>query len=390
MKKKVGILCSCFVMMSYLGMSPIIADVHHEFPDIDVSAVQMLITLPSLMALVFSLVAGRLAARIYKKTLILAAMGAYLVGGLVPLVFNGSLWILLACSAVMGIGTGIMITTTSAIICDYYEGRERSRMMGLQAAFISGGGMIFTLLGGALASFGWRQSYLAFLLMIPCLIVAVRCLPKGILETAPAKKTRGGIPGYVWFMSLIGFLFYVFQNIYNTNIALYMEETGLGSAQTASIATSLNTFGGILAGVLLGQVMTVMKKHTITVAVITSGVGLLLAFAGTSLPLIIFGGFLVGFGFSSFTPAGTCLVSENVAAQQRSMAIAVFSASTNVGAALSPVIVNAMTEVIAPGAGVEIKFIVGAVVLGIVACLAAAKIFMEKSTQDCLSMQGQR
>ena len=55
-------------------------------------------------------------------------------------------------------------------------------MMGLQAASISGGAMIFSLLGGQFSKLGWSRAYLAFLLLIPCMIIVAKCMPKGLLE----------------------------------------------------------------------------------------------------------------------------------------------------------------------------------------------------------------
>ena len=89
MKQKLGILLSSFVIMSYLGISPVLADIASAFPAVSVTRVQMLITLPSLMTLVLSLVAGHLTRYIYKRHLILFALGCYLVGGLLPLGYHG-------------------------------------------------------------------------------------------------------------------------------------------------------------------------------------------------------------------------------------------------------------------------------------------------------------
>lgn len=60
--------------MSYLAVSPVIADIAEEFSNVDVATVQMVITLPSLVCLVTSLLAGVLVRRFYKRTIILASI----------------------------------------------------------------------------------------------------------------------------------------------------------------------------------------------------------------------------------------------------------------------------------------------------------------------------
>lgn len=372
MKHKIGILCSCFIMMSYLAVSPVIADIAEEFGNVDVATVQMVITLPSLVCLVTSLLAGVLARRFYKRTIILASMVCYVLGGLCPLLASGSVWPLLICSAVLGLGTGGMVTATAAIICDCYEGAERSRMMGLQAAMIGAGGMIFTLLGGGLSRFGWRAAYGAFFLLIPCLVLALLCLPKGTLDIQEQSHGRLRIPGYVWMMSVLGFLFYALQNTFNTNISLYMTETGLGTAQTAGLATSLNTFAGLVAGCLLAQIMKRLKQRTVPTAFLLAAIGLFLTWQGGNLVIILIGGAMIGFGFSTYTPAGSCLVSECVDEAERSICLALLSASNNLGAALSPVIVNAISGWFGPS--VRIKFLVAAVSLMTVAIVSEVSL----------------
>lgn len=370
MKHKIGILCSCFVMMSYLAVSPVIADMAAEFSDVSISTIQIVITLPSLVCLATSLLAGALARRLYKRTIILASMGCYVVGGLCPLLLNGSVVPLLVCSAVMGLGLGGMVTATAAIICDCYEGAQRSRMMGLQAAMIGAGGMIFTLLGGWLARFGWRAAYGAFLLLIPCLIITAACLPRGTLDVQEHAGSGLHIPRYVWMMSLLGFLFYTFQNTFNTNISLYMVETGLGTAQTAGLATSLNTFAGLLAGCLLSRIMARIRQFTVPTAFFLAIVGLLFAWLGGGITIILVGGALIGFGFSLYTPAGSCLVSEQVEDTGRSMSLALLSACNNLGAALSPMIVNTLSGWFGPS--VRVKFLTSAAALLIITIAAGA------------------
>ena len=383
MKQKIGILCSCAIIMSYLAISPVIADIARAFPQASVSAVQMIITIPSLMSLVFSLLAGRLARKIHKKTLILISLSTYVIGGLLPVIFHQSLAFLLICSGIIGIGNGGMLTLSAAIICDYYTGQERNRMMGLQAAAISGGAMIFSMLGGWLSKTHWSSAYLAFLLLIPCMVITALFMPRGVLETdvrpagAAATARRRGISGYVWFFSTIGFFYYICQNTYNTNVSLYIEEAQLGTAQTTSIATSVYTFAGILAGLLLKRLMHVTQKYALIFAMVISALGLLLAYIGPALPLIVLGGFLCGYGFSTFTPAGNCLVSDHSGPGQRAMSIAIFSTFTNVGSSLSPVIVNAVTGAMGM-TSVRSRLIVTAIGLAAVTAVAAARTVTAK------------
>ncbi len=355
-------------MMSYLAISPVMAEIAEEFSDVDISTVQMILTLPSLVCLTTSLLAGVLARRIYKRTIILLSAGCYMAGGLCPLLVNSSIVPLLICSAVMGLGIGGMVTSSAALICDCYEGRERSQMMGFQSAVIGLGGTAFTLLGGWLSRFGWRAAYGAFFLLIPCFFIVLLYLPKGALDTPEESAGERRIPGYVWGMALIGFLFFVLQHTFNTNISFYMAETGLGTARTASLATSLYTFAGLLAGCLLPLLMKRLKQYTVPLSFLLGAAGLLLAWLGGSLAVILLGAVFIGFGFAMFTPASSCLVAEHVDGAGYSACLALTSACNNLGGALSPVIVNPLSGWFGPS--VRMKFLTAAAALLIVTAAA--------------------
>lgn len=379
MKNKLGILSACFVMMSYLLLSPVLSEIAASFPETDISVIQMLITLPTLITLLSSLIAGRLVVKFYKKTLVLWGMSTYLTGGLLPLIYHGNIWFLLVCSGIIGLGTGTLVTLTASLICDYFTGKERDQMMGLQAALISGGGMVFTLIGGWISQFGWEKTYLTYLLVIPFFVLVILFLPKGILEVSPADKKDGRLPVFVWYLSLIGFLFYVCQNTFNTNVSLLMAQEQIGSTQTAGFATSFYTFGGLLSGILLGQLMSILRNYSVPASILSSCIGLFLTFIGQSAPVILIGGFLVGFGFSMFTPAGTLLVAEHVPESQRSFSIAVFSSCSNIGSALSPVIINACALTV--GTTFRSKFAFAAAALLVITALTILQIFAGKRRQ---------
>lgn len=375
MKQKLGILLPCFVIMSYLGLSPVLADIAAAFPAVGVTRVQMLITLPSLMTLALSLVAGRLTRYIYKRHLILFALGCYLAGGLLPLLYHGSVGFLLLCSGILGVGCGILVPITASIICDYYEGDERNQMMGLQGAAIAVGGMVFTLAGGtAASSLGWQKAYLIYLLLVPCSIAIFCLLPKGKLEGQEAGGKQSGLFGRIWFLCGIGCLYYICQNIFNTNIAMYMKEQGIGAAQEASLATAVYNFAGIFGGLLLGKIMKICQKYVVPLAFGLTAVGMLLTFIGRALPLALLGGLFVGFSFSVVTAAGNCLVSDRTAASQRSMGLACLSASNNIGNTLSPVVVNAAAGLLGPA--IQVKFLLAAVVLVLLAVVTVIRFLM--------------
>lgn len=65
-----------------------------------------------------------------------------MLGGLAGTVCSASLTALLVCSAVIGLGVGINLTLSYAIICDYCTGDERGVLMGWNTAFVCISGVL--------------------------------------------------------------------------------------------------------------------------------------------------------------------------------------------------------------------------------------------------------
>ena len=104
----------------YLGnfVSPVISLISAEYPEISVTAIKMLTTIPSLMMVVMSLVGGSLTSRFPIKKIVLFASAFSLVGGLLPVVLNGFA-VLIASRVIFGVGHGLIFPLASAIINSY-------------------------------------------------------------------------------------------------------------------------------------------------------------------------------------------------------------------------------------------------------------------------------
>lgn len=370
-KIKIGILAACTCSLCYMAFSPIIASMAAAFPDTDISLVQMVMTLPSFMFIVFSPLAGKLAQRIRKKSLVTASLLMYLFGGLFPFFFHSNIWLVLTGSVVIGCGSGLLMPVINAIICDCFEEGERAQLMGLNATFVAIGAMLFIFVGGQLVSvFGaWYYCFLSFLLLVPVLAVALLCLPGG----GPSQGQEAGGSGfemnpYVAFVFAIGFIYFVLQNAFNTNSSLYISEAAIGGAEAASMTTMCNTLGGILGGAVFGLLVKKAKDQAQTVALALAGAGFLLAFSVRSLVPVLAGGVMVGAAFAFYNAVGTYLLSKYLKPENNAFTVSVYMAVINVGAALSPVVVNAVSGL--AGQGTAQRYLVCG--LAILACGAVS------------------
>ncbi|MGE5287261.1 MAG: MFS transporter [Micromonosporaceae bacterium] len=119
------------------------------------------------------LVAGSLADRVGRKRTFLAGLVAFAVGSAWA-AFSGSVNMLIAARASMGIGAALMMPSTLAIITDMFRAaRERQRAIGIWAGTTGVGIALGPIVGGLLLVHFWWGS--VFLINVPIAAAGLAC-----------------------------------------------------------------------------------------------------------------------------------------------------------------------------------------------------------------------
>lgn len=369
----VGLLVMSLTMACNSALSPILAEVGKFFPDAGDSAIQIVLTLINLTTLPAMILEPLLEPIITKRNIAVIGTALMLIGGLMPQFLNSQLWMLYAASVVIGVGLSFVVVTSSSLISDYFTGLEKSRVMGFQSIFVSIGGTLIAKGSGLLTAMaGWKRGYLVFLIALPIIIIILLTVPKGETTPRAAKGEKSGISASMVYFGVLCLITGIFVATFNTNIAMYLDRKGIGDANTAGTVASIMQVIGIVGGLVLGNTVKIFKRFTIGAAILMMAVGTAMVGFSTSLPLICVGAAVVGFGFAIRNPGAVTFAANMVPAAKASMAIAIVSASYNVGNFISAYIVNAMAKIM--GDDIANRFIVSAialVVIGLVACVKA-------------------
>lgn len=343
-KIKLAILSISALLMISMTASAILGDIWLHFPDAPESLIQMVLTLPALLGLIFAFAAGPASMRISKKSLVIFSLSSGLIGGLIALILGPlGLGFLLFASILIGVAQGFNATLSMALITDYFRGAERSSMMGLQSAFLNGGSMVFLFTSGLLANFKWNHAYLVYLAFLPILFIVIKNLPHDL----PVKQSQSEnldhskkLNASVYLMALFIFLFGSFFFVFQTNIALLVVSKGYGDATLSGMINTALAASGMVTGICYGKIKAVLKIRTIPFGIAAVGGGMGLIYLVGSLPSLFVSAILIGFGISLVMPTGIYIAANVVDNRLQPTAIAVVTAAVNLGMFVSPLLFN--------------------------------------------------
>ena len=368
-----GLLVMSMTMACNSPLAPILAEVGKFFPNSSDAAIQIVLTIINLITLPMMIIEPFFEKYITKRDIAIIGTALMLAGALLPQVLNTQLWMLYLASAVIGAGLSFVVVTSSSLISDYFTGIEKSRIMGFQSIFVSIGGTIIAKGSGLLTAMGgWKIGYLVFLITVPIILIIFFTVPRGEVIVATEKAEKGGVSGSMIYFGALCLITGIFVATFNTNIAMYIDAKGIGDANTAGTVAGIMQIVGIIGGLLLGTVVKTFKRFTIGASILVMAVGTACVGLSTNFYVICLGAVLVGIGFAIRNPGAVTFGANMVPAAQASLAIAIISATYNVGNFLSAFIVNPVANAISTD--ISSRFIVSAIglaIIGVVACVKA-------------------
>lgn len=217
--------------------------------------VPMILTVPALCVAVFSPIAGVLGDAFGRRRLLIVALAAYAVLGVLP-VFLSDFSAILASRVGVGITEAMIMVLTTTLIGDYFTGEQRDKWLAAQTAFASLSALVFFNVGGLLGQFGWRTPFWVYgsALLMLALVLAFTWEPRRS-DRAQAEQPPGSTSwaGFPWARMAVIIAMSVFGSVlfYTVQIQAPNALTVLGwtdPAQTgfwtsvASIGVPLGTF----------------------------------------------------------------------------------------------------------------------------------------------------
>ena len=373
----ITIVCICFLQGLQFGPSPVLAQIQEHYPQIPTSLVQMLITAPSLVGMVFALVCGVLVTKISKKRLLLAAAAVAFITGMVPLLAD-NFWLLIGMRTLYGYSLGLATALNTAVVAEWFTGDERVVAMGVQSASVGAGIAVVTAGAGRLGAIDFTNSYFINIIGAISFILILICLPD-TGASKPEGDNQVRLNSRVFQVAFLGFLEFLFLISYTTNIAMHLQGDLAGNSSAAGNLTSLFSIAQIIIGLLLGFLTKITKKLTLSMAMLSFAAGalLLVLFPGNFV-LLGLGSLLCGFSQGAFVPTAMVEVSNAVPPVAAAMASGVLTCATCIGQVISPLFLNTVAGAVLGSATTTHVFMIDVVGMLVSAVLAAVIMLRQR------------
>lgn len=335
------LLATILPIMGVVSLAPVMPRLLQAFADTPNVAilVPVALTAPGLCIALLSPLAGVIADRAGRRMFLLAGLALYAVCGLAPL-FLQTLPQILASRVGLGVAEAIIMTTTTTLMGDYFEGEERKTWVAIQAALGSLAASALFMAGGALGQLGWRGPFALYALAIP-ILAAVALLVweparRQVLAVqageASAPFPRAAMAALALVTLLCAILFYLAV----IQLGLVLEAVGVTAPAKIGMVTALGSLGVPIGAFVYGRMRGWRVGGLLAVALACTGGGLIILGVARDVPTVFAGTFINQFGCGIMLPTLILWAMSIAPLRWRGRVIGLWNSAFFVGQFLSP------------------------------------------------------
>ena len=331
-----------------LAVSPISEKLLTVFPSATDLEVQMLTTLPSLLIIPFILLAGFISEKVGYIRLLNIGLWLYLISGALYFVCT-SMTQLIIVSALLGVGSGIIIPFSTSLVSKFFSGEQRTKQYGYVSALTNITLVVATAVTGFLADIQWRLPFVVYLLpVISILLVpAIKNSDKGfshrasedIVADKTGKVNYGRLVKYMLYYLLITYLVMVVS----IDMPFLLGKYGYDSAVSGYV-TSLFFIAMMIPGLFINRIIAVLRGGILIFSLLLIALGLFDVYFNDSLIFIIFGCVAAGVGYGIAQPYIYDVTASLAPPQKSTYALALLMTMNYVAILVSPFFVDWMQD----------------------------------------------
>jgi MFS family permease len=326
--------------------------------------VKFILTTTSLGVVIGAPITGYIMDKSGRRDLLIYSMIIYGISGFSGY-FLDSLYVILVFRFILGLAVSGIMTASTALVADYYEGVMRSRMMGYSGAFVAFGGSVSVSLGGYLAEFGWRYPFLLYLFTFVLLFGVLffinepEIMFKKITEKIKYPLRHMSIAYGLTFIIQLSFYFIVLQ------IPFFMEKSINSTTTEIGIAIALSNLLGGTASINFRRIHDKLSTR-IFFAIIFLSMGLGIGMIGfaTSYSHFVVGLMIMGLGLGLSMPQINLWLVLRIPEHARGKILGGLTSTFFLARFISPLVADPFIEI-----GYSYIFIVDGILLTLIGLL---------------------
>jgi len=339
--------------------------------------VPLTMTAPMLMMAGLSVFVGELADRFGRKRLLVSATAFYALVGAAPMLLD-SLAAIIASRFALGILEAVLMTVSTTMIGDYYDGAKRERMMSLQTTVAATSAFLLNNVGGMLAEHGWRAPYAVFtisLLLAPLMVIFLwEPKTRASMTTEQFQlDTQSFQPGRLAFVCLLAVVLGIVFLTVPVHFGYLHGAIGVQSPSQIGMAYGINSLGVIAGTLLFGWVLAQRLKVPFQLAFgcLVAGLGFFMMQSATNYGTLTIAGFVNGLGAGILLPTMVTWNMRDLPVSRRGMGTGAFQSCLFFGMFVNPILIVWLEQHLggarALAIGLEGQMLMG---LGVIALVA--------------------
>ena len=365
-------------------ITPVAPDIAEDF-GVGPAGVGLILAATTAPGILLAPVIGVLADRFGRRTVVVPCLIVFgVAGGLGS--FAPTFGVLLALRFLQGCGAAGLINLAVVIIGDHWDGTERAKMIGRNAAALTASIAVLPPIGGLLAAIGgWRLTFAPYWIGLVTAFFAARLLPPSVRGHGTLGDQLRRAAPYVRHPVVLGatamtfVLFVLIFGLFLTVLPVHLDEDYSVDAAGRGLILAVPAIPSTLTALNLGRLRAWLGVSRLLVAgslALAVGVGVI--GVAPTLGILLLGPLIYGFGEGILIPTLQDVVSGVPPASSRGSVVAVFVGVTRLGQTVGPIAAGLALESAGAG-GLFIAGAIASILLAVLQPLVAGRL---RSRQD--------
>lgn len=310
--------------------------------------VKLVLTIPALFIAIGAPIAGVIVDRWGRKKLLLFSLILYGLAGSSGFFLN-SLYVILIGRSLLGMSVAGIMTCATVLIADYYKDQARTAFLGLQAAFMSLGGVVFLSGGGLLADLNWRFPFLIYLaafLIFPFVLLLIvepdRTVSARNYDSSKNLVMPAKLLVLIFAVALVGqVIFYMIP----VQMPFYLKSKLAASPKLSGFAIAITTLFSAASSLLYQRLRDHINFVSITgLTFLLMAIGYIIIGWSNGFLQIVSGLIVSGLGLGMMIPNLNVWLTSEVPIALRGRALGGLTAALCLGQFLSPIIIQPISQ----------------------------------------------